>query len=248
MRCALAWPRPASTQSIKRVKLGEPSLVDLPAEQRAEFNSQAARLELEQLTRAIKLFNQAALDLRSGWQPQLPLELAFIEGLQQPALPTLSAAAAATRNPAQAAVPAQSAAGTPVADPAQTRPATNPVRSAAAAQETPPVAPHEVTQSLTLEQVLAVWDGVLSRIKTRSIPAEALLKNCHVSGVEHGTVVLSWPTDSLKSRFEGSKHQRILEDMLSSTLEQKVPVRSVVEDPMLQTALKLGAKVTPVNR
>jgi hypothetical protein len=36
--------------------------------------------------------------------------------------------------------------------------------------------------------------------------------------------------------------------MLSSTLEQKVLVRSIVEDPMLQTALKLGAKVTPVNR
>jgi hypothetical protein len=39
-----------------------------------------------------------------------------------------------------------------------------------------------------------------------------------------------------------------LEDVLSSALEQKVLVRSVVEDPMLQTALKLGAKVTPVNR
>jgi hypothetical protein len=88
----------------------------------------------------------------------------------------------------------------------------------------------------------------LSSIKTRSIPTEALLKNCHVTSVEHGTVVLSWPTDSLKSRFEGSKHQRLLEDMLSSALEQKVPVRSIVEDPMLQTALKLGAKVTPVNR
>jgi hypothetical protein len=59
---------------------------------------------------------------------------------------------------------------------------------------------------------------------------------------------VSWPTDNLKSRFEGSKHQRLLEDMLSSMLEQKVLVRSVVEDPMLQTALKLGAKVTPVNR
>jgi hypothetical protein len=88
----------------------------------------------------------------------------------------------------------------------------------------------------------------LSSIKTRSIPAEALLKNCHVSRVEHDTVVLSWPTDNLKTRFEGSKHQRLLEDMLGRTLEQKVLVRSVVEDPMLQTALKLGAKVTPVNR
>ena len=96
--------------------------------------------------------------------------------------------------------------------------------------------------------MLAAWDGTLGSIKTRSIPAEALLKSCRVSRVEHDTVVLSWPTDNLKSRFEGSKHQRLLEDTLSRTLEQKVLVRSVVEDPMLQTALKLGAKVTPVNR
>ena len=231
------------------IKLGDPSLVDLPAEQRAAFNSQAERLELDRLTRAIKLFNQAALDLRSGWQPQLPLELALIEALQQPALPTASAAVAtATRKPAPAAVPSRSAAKTPGADPAQAQPAAKTVQPAVAVQAAPPAASHEATQSLTLEQVLAVWDGVLSSIKARSIPAEALLKNCHVSSVEHGTVVLSWPTDSLKSRFEGSKHQRMLEDMLSSTLEQKVLVRSVVEDPMLQTALKLGAKVTPINR
>jgi DNA polymerase-3 subunit gamma/tau len=232
------------------IKLGDPSLVDLPAEQRAAFNSQAERLELDQLTRAIRLFNQAALDLRGGWQPQLPLELALIEALQQPALPTASAtAAAATRKPpSAAAVPSQSAAKALGADPAQAQPAAKPVQPAVAAQAAPLAPLHEATQSLTLEQVLAVWDGVLSSIKARSIPAEALLKNCHVSSVEHGTVVLSWPTDSLKSRFEGSKHQRMLEDMLSSTLEQKVLVRSVVEDPMLQTALKLGAKVTPVNR
>jgi hypothetical protein len=101
---------------------------------------------------------------------------------------------------------------------------------------------------MTVEQVRAEWDRVLSAIKTRSIPAEALLRNCHVGNVEHNTVVLSWPTENLKSRFEGSKHQRTLEDMLSNTFTQKVIVRSVVEDPMLQTALKLGAKVTPVNR
>jgi DNA polymerase III subunit gamma/tau len=236
-------------RAVMLIKLGDPALVDLPAEQRAAFSAQAERLDLDRLTRAIKLFNQAALDLRGGWQPQLPLELALVEALQQPVLPAAGAAvAAATRKPAPAAVPVQPAARTPVADPGPAQPAAKPVQSTGAAREVPPAASHEAAQSLTLEQVLAVWDGVLSSIKTRSIPAEALLKNCHVSSVEHGTVVLSWPTDSLKSRFEGGKHQRLLEDMLSSTLEQKVLVRSVVVDPMLQTALKLGAKVTPVNR
>ncbi len=237
-------------RSLMLIKLGDPALVDIPAEQRATYNVQAERLELDRLTRAIKLFNQAALDLRGGWQPQLPLELALVEALQQPTASLMSAspAAPATRKPTSSAVPAQSIT-VKAPEPEVKPPPTKSAPFQPPAKETPPVATTSEPASLiTVEQILAHWDGILSAIKTRSIPAEALLKNCHVSGVEHNTVVLSWPTDNLKGRFEGSKHQHLLEDMLSHTFEQKLLVRSVVEDPMLQTALKLGAKVTPVNR
>jgi DNA polymerase-3 subunit gamma/tau len=231
-------------RAVMLIKLGDPALVDLPAEQRATFNTQAEQLELDRLTRAIKLFNQAALDLRGGWQPQLPLELALIESLQQPAAAPISAPAPTVVRKPTSAAPQPQPATPKVPEPVKHQPAPAKV----APQEMAPAVAHESASSFTLEDVLAVWDETLSSIKARSIPAEALLRNCHVTHVEHNTVVLSWPTDNLKSRFEGSKHQRLLEDMLSSTLEQKALVRSVVEDPMLQTALKLGAKVTPVNR
>jgi DNA polymerase-3 subunit gamma/tau len=237
-------------RAVMLIKLGDPTLVDLPAEQRAAFNSQAEQLELDRLTRAIKLFNQAALDLRGGWQPQLPLELALIESLQQSAaIPVSAPAPTFVRKPTSAAPQSQAATTkAPETEPVDHQPATKSAPAKVATQEPAHIGSQEAVSSFALEQVLAVWDAVLSNVKTRSIPAEALLRNCHVSQVEHNTVVLSWPPDNLKSRFEGSKHQRLLEDMLSSTLEHKVLARSVVEDPMLQTALKLGAKVTPVNR
>jgi DNA polymerase-3 subunit gamma/tau len=236
-------------RAVMLIKLGDPALVDLPAEQRGTFNTQAAQLELDRLTRAIKLFNQAALDLRGGWQPQLPLELALVESLQQPAVALMSAPApTVVRTPTAVAPQPQVTPKAPEPEPVKQQPAPKPPPPKAAVQEAAPAVAHETLTAFSVEQVLTVWDGVLTGIKGRSIPAEALLRNCHVSHVEHNTVVLSWPTDNLKSRFEGSKHQRLLEDVLSSTLEQKVLVRSVVEDPMLQTALKLGAKVTPVNR
>ncbi len=237
-------------RAMMLIKLGDPALVDLPAEQRSTYHAQAERLDLERLTRAIKLFNQAALDLRGGWQPQLPLELALIEALQQSAAPISSAlAATASRKSTPAVIQTQPAAPqAPDPEPMKAQPAPKPASPKVTAPETAPATSHNPASSLSIERILAVWDGVLSSIKARSIPAEALLKSCHVSRVEHNTVILSWPTDNLKSRFEGSKHQRLLEDMLSSSLEEKVLVRSVVEDPMLQTALKLGAKVTPVNR
>ena len=78
-------------RAVMLIKLGEGQLIDLPNDQRSQFEAQAARLELDRLTRAIKLFNQAASDLRGGWQPQLPLELALIESLQQPVAVTVVA-------------------------------------------------------------------------------------------------------------------------------------------------------------
>jgi DNA polymerase-3 subunit gamma/tau len=235
-------------RAVMLIKLGDPALVDLPAEQRATFNAQAEHLELDRITRAIKLFNQAALDLRGGWQPQLPLELALIESLQQPVASPISAPAPTVVRKPTSVTPQPQPVTSKAPEPVKHPPAPQPTLSKTTTKEAAPATTHEAVAAFSLEQVLAVWDGVLSSIKGRSIPAEALLRNCHVSRVEHNTVVLSWPTDNLKSRFEGSKHQRLLEDMLSGTLEQKVLVRSVVEDPMLQTALKLGAKVTPVNR
>ncbi len=80
-------------RAVMLIKLGEGRLIDLSNEQRSQFEAQAARLELDRLTRAIKLFNQAASDLRGGWQPQLPLELALIESLQQPTVATVVTAA-----------------------------------------------------------------------------------------------------------------------------------------------------------
>src|SRR5512136_922233 len=113
-------------RSLMLIKLGDPALVDLPVEQRATYNGQAERLELDRLTRAIKLFNQAALDLRGGWQPQLPLELALVEALQQPAAPTVAGPAApAARKPTPTATQTQSA--TPKApDPQPMKPQTAP--------------------------------------------------------------------------------------------------------------------------
>ena len=99
----------------------------------------------------------------------------------------------------------------------------------------------------TLDQIRAHWSEILGSIKIQSIPTEALLKSCRLSSVEHGTVILSWSTDNLKSRFESGKHQRLLEGVLSDIFEQKVLIRSVVEDPVLNAALRLGAKVTPVS-
>ncbi|MBP7686376.1 MAG: DNA polymerase III subunit gamma/tau [Thermoflexales bacterium] len=228
-------------RAVMLIKLGEGRLIDLSNEQRSQFEAQAARLELDRLTRAIKLFNQAASDLRGGWQPQLPLELALIESLQQlAAVPAVAVAAPVVRQAPQLVAKPQ-----PVVE-HQSHTAA-PVQSVAQAPMAAPEPAQIVGTAFSLEEIQARWPEVMREVKTRHVPTEALLKSCHLLGVEGETVILNWTTDTLKSKFESGKGQRLVEDVLSEMLDQKVLVRSLVDDPMIRAAMQLGAKVTPVQ-
>ncbi|HEY4721354.1 MAG TPA: DNA polymerase III subunit gamma/tau, partial [Anaerolineae bacterium] len=205
-------------RSLLLIKLGDAALVDLPAEQRSAYNTQAAQIETDRLTRSIKLFNQAALDLRGGWQPQLPLELALVESLQQPVAtaPTPTTAAPAHRTtpvtPPAARNP-QSAPANPVERKVEAAPKGEKIQSAPAPTSPPidppaPVAeasPSGEVSSLTLEQVHAQWPEILNEVKTRSLPTQALLRSCKLLGVEGMTVTLGWPSNTLKDKVESSK-------------------------------------------
>ena len=243
-------------RSLLLIKLGDAALVDLPAEQRLAYNTQAGQIETDRLTRSIKLFNQAALDLRGGWQPQLPLELALVESVPQSAAatpaPTTAAPAQRTAPVAQKprSIPAKSvepkAEAAPKAEKAQAAPApTSPSSDLPAPIDE--ADPSGEASSLTLEQVHAQWPEILNEVKARSLPTQALLRSCKLVGVEGLTVTLGWPSNTLKDKFESSKSRDLVADVMTEVLSQKIVIRSLVDDPVLREALRLGAKVAPVS-
>jgi DNA polymerase-3 subunit gamma/tau len=61
--------------------------LDVAVEQQARMSEMARRVDRRRLIEAIKHFNQAAMAGTSSWQPQLPLEMAFIESLPETAGP-----------------------------------------------------------------------------------------------------------------------------------------------------------------
>ncbi|MCA9972155.1 MAG: DNA polymerase III subunit gamma/tau, partial [Anaerolineales bacterium] len=65
--------------------------LDVTAEQHARMLAQAQRAPRRGLIEAVKLFNDAAMTPASSWQPQLPLELAFITLLPDEPLPAVVA-------------------------------------------------------------------------------------------------------------------------------------------------------------
>jgi DNA polymerase-3 subunit gamma/tau len=68
---------------------------DVDGQMPAELDSLARRLSVHDLLRAIKLFNQAQMDLRGSDHGQLALELAFVEAALEEAAPTAAPAAQA---------------------------------------------------------------------------------------------------------------------------------------------------------
>ncbi|HEX7393295.1 MAG TPA: DNA polymerase III subunit gamma/tau [Anaerolineaceae bacterium] len=119
------------------VRLAEsPDQVEATPEIRQQMVRHAEGFELPKLLEAIRLFNTAATDTRSGWQPGLLLELALAEAVEEKNVPppgSSPASAAAARNPIsdslphQAATPPQMPAAAPSAEatsaPAEVKPA-----------------------------------------------------------------------------------------------------------------------------
>lgn len=90
------------------VKMGSPQLVNASNETKAQLAEQAQYFGQRQLIKAIRVFNAAVDDMRGGWQPQLPLELAVVEttlALDEEPAPSAAAPAAPRRNPAPPQAP-----------------------------------------------------------------------------------------------------------------------------------------------
>ena len=64
------------------IKLNSKSATEITEDVLDSINKQKNKFSTQNLVDSINLFNKAANEIRSGWQPNLPLELAFIETLE----------------------------------------------------------------------------------------------------------------------------------------------------------------------
>ncbi len=87
---------------------------DPTADERPVFDEMAHDADPNRLVKAVRLFSEVASQRRTGWQPQLPLELAFVEATLSPA-----GGSGGVEAPAQE-TPVRSRTGTPV-KPRQTK-------------------------------------------------------------------------------------------------------------------------------
>ncbi len=236
-------------RALMLIRLGAPVPLYIPDSLRPTVQGQAARFTPRQLARAVRLFGQAASDARAAWQPQLPLELAFMEAAlpeeetrptgtgpqgppprREPTAPPPSPAPARTvgRPTAPAGRPS------PVASPTPT-PTTPPVR------EQPPPGP---AAEFSLEEVTGRWNDMLRLLRSVNHSLEALMRSGRPVSVEGGALLIGFAYPFHRDKVDEETNRRAVEDALTQLLGRPVRVRCVL---LAGSGGKPSARPTPAR-
>lgn len=199
---------------------------------RPRLKEQAHSFSPRALARAVRLFNQAAAEAKGGWQPQLPLEMAFVEAALPPEPESAGPRTPPTQDTTRSSSPAHRAASSP----AKTR--STPVRSAPPAppqpsktiQEPGPAYsnPPSGDGSLSPEGVRTRWPEFLNALRPRNLSLEALMRSCEPVAVEGDVVLLGFTHNFHRSKVEEQHNKQLVEDVLSSLVGQRCSVRCVL--------------------
>ena len=195
---------------------GDAITLDAPAEEQERMVAQARRATRDDLVQAVRRFSEAALASSSSWQPQLPLELAFIELLPTEAAPAIPVA------PRQQLAPAQTRQQEPAPEIAAQR----------EEPEQPLLAPAQKAEgdaALTLDAVKARWPNMVERVAQEDKNLPALLAMCKPLATEDDTLILGFDFPVLKEKFESKPEARALVgSVLTALLGTRCKVRCVV--------------------
>lgn len=220
------------------------------------MQKQAQEIENADTLLAIKRFSQAMGELKGGFQPQLPLELALvelIEGVQQQ--PIAAAPAQAAAQPVSP-TPPPAAKGT-------TSPATRPTRSPVAEQSSATHLDAEAVQRLR-----GRWDEFMATVRERCGPKEqASLRSIRDLAIGGDAVAIAFGNNSFtQGVISEARTKDAISGILAEILGQQVTlicqsgekatipsaaghaveeVESNGPDPLLEFAVsELGAKVS----
>ncbi len=232
---------------LMRVGAGD-SWTDPTAEERPRLQAMAQQAQPERLVQAVQLFSEVASERRSGWQPQLPLELAFVEAALKPepspvasVVPVISDAPRSTPEPQPTRVtpepqpaterPARSAVSRPA-----TPPATSPQLEGSSARAKPVVEASVLSPSVPAASVTPAivstakerWRDVIAQV--RPINLGAFLRDAQPMGVDgEGFLVLGFQHTLHRNNVDKESNRQIVETFLSQMLGQKILVRCVME-------------------
>ncbi len=233
---------------LRNVMLTQTASVDLveaAPEEGAIYEEMAQRLSRARLLKAIRGFNAAVNNYTGGWQPQLSLELALVEILQEDEPP----AAPVPPGPSPSA-----ASGAPAAKPPPSKDAPQDYeRAPASAPGEPPV--------YSAAKIQARWSELLSQVYRYNKNLPALLEHAHARLIEGNRLILGVTTEFFRDKITSADRAKFIEQAIFDLHEVKLRIEvrvvdsviapeetsksaeAAVEDPLIAAGKALGGVV-----
>jgi DNA polymerase-3 subunit gamma/tau len=229
-------------RALLLLQMGNSSQVDLAADTRAQAESHARAFSSSDVLRMIKVFNIAASDLRGGWQPSLPLELALAEALEARRMPALQVAASPDK--ATAKEKEEKPLGKP------------PVQKET--RETAGVTAGKSESSIMLAQVSKVWKQVKDALRAQP-SLVALLNSSRLLEIKEGVLVLGFSSEVLRSKMDVPDQLELTRNAIAEVVGEDLQLRCVISnakqptpsnvkaDGMVAAALKKGGEIVDIQ-
>ncbi len=205
--------------------------VELTAEERREFQNLAQQADPGRLVAAARLFSEVASERGAGWQPQLPLELAFVESAvgATPVAPVQSpnpVSASAARSIAPSPAPVTIA---PSQGPQPSVPPARPPEVAQPGNVTPALAQTADMDSL-VGDVVSRWPDIKSQMRAVDLSLSALLNDARPLGQDgDGQLVLGFKHNFHRGKANTPENRATLEGLISKLLGSPLRIRCEIE-------------------
>ncbi len=232
-------------RGLMMIQMGNVEQVEATREVKARMQTDAQAFSPTETLRLIRIFNNAAVDSRSGWQPALNLELAFAEALETP---TESAPVAA---PAEKSAPK-----------ATVKPASAPQAKPQPEEKSPPQAksaPQAGQPAVSAGQLVKVWKQIQSSLPKSYANLSALLNSVKMIDVEGSTLVLGFASEVLVEKMNKPDQIEAAQKAIYDQVGVKLNIRCVVanakgklpsnvpQDGMVAAAIQHGGEVVDVD-
>ena len=233
-------------RGLMLIQMGNANQVEATADVKKQMQSHARSFSTSDVLRMMKAFNNAASDLRGGWQPSLGLELALAEVLDAPAEPSPRPSAPVRAQSRQAP---DVQASTPVGGPGGV---STPMREDEAKETSP--RPGEKS-TLSAGDVIKAWKHLSASLPKTQANLAALLNSVRMIDMQGKTLILGLASDVLVSKIDKPDQIEVIQKLIKDEFGVEMDIRCVVttakgkippnvsQDGMVAAAIQHGGQI-----
>jgi DNA polymerase-3 subunit gamma/tau len=236
-------------RGLMLIQMGNVNQVEATADVKKQMQSHAKAFSTSDVLRMMKAFNNAATDLRGGWQPSLSLELALADVLDAPNLQASPIAVASPLGAARQTKPHPAAASQTESKPEVS------AQNGATRQVSDDEALTTGKDVISASDVIKAWKHMASALPKAQANLSALMNSVRMIDVHGNTLILGLASDVLVSKIDKPDQIEAIQKLIKDELGVDMNIRCLVtnakgkippnvpQDGMVATAIQHGGEI-----